>query len=96
MNPVLSKFRSKGHRLFSYIDSFFEEANKTRPDNPANKNDTVRSGADFRGLFERLGLQIHPDESGLQRFDPPGDTVNSSRNYQIRVRAVIGEAQEGV
>jgi hypothetical protein len=59
VRPVVAYQRANGHRIFSYLDDFFEAGATARNDHPATAADTEREEMDIRSLFARLGLDLH-------------------------------------
>jgi hypothetical protein len=82
MRPVVAHLRSKGHRIYSYLDDFFGAAATGCADEPATEEDTVRAGRDIFTLFRRLGLRLHPTKSdftGRRALEILGILVDTRR-----------------
>lgn len=60
MRPVVAFLRALGHRVFAYLDEFFEAARAGRGRTTTDKEDTQQLGSFMRALFGPLGLLLHP------------------------------------
>lgn len=60
MRPVVSHLRGKGHRMFAYIEDFFDVAGTKESEKAASLAGTRRAEQGMRSLFERFGLTMHP------------------------------------
>jgi ribonuclease HI len=82
MRPVVAHLRSRGHRIYSYLDDFFGAAATACAGAPATEVDTQQAGRDISALFRRLGLWLHPtkcDFSGRRELEILGILVDTRR-----------------
>jgi Reverse transcriptase (RNA-dependent DNA polymerase) len=82
MRPVVAHLRSKGHRVYSYLDDFFGAARTDDASASTMEGDTKRVGQDISELFRRLGLWLHPtkcDFSGQRALEVLGILVDTQR-----------------
>lgn len=82
MKPVVAYLRKRGHRVYSYLDDFFGAARPGSPNAPASEKDTRVLELEFRDMFGKLGISIHPrkcDFTGSRRIEVLGILIDTER-----------------